>query len=339
MTDETSRVDHLIRILGQATSRRTAVGALVAGAALQLLPGAADENDRKRKERRRKRQDRRQDRNDHPRATPPQDCDVCATGCRFASVQAAVDAATAGDTIRLCAGEHASNRSVLIGKNLTLVGAGLAQTHLQGGGFVRVLDVQPGMNVTLRDLSVRGGVERPGNRGGGGGILVRPNGALTLQRCHVTENSAPSGGGIELREGSALTLIASEVSDNDALTGGGGIQIDEGATATLKEESRISDNRCKLFGGGINIVAGTLILEGGASVSGNEVSQLGGGISASSHSTVTLQAGSQVTRNSAKQGGGGLHTASATITIADSAIVTNNDPNNCAGATITNCVN
>ena len=327
--------DQIARLLARATSRRAAVSALLASAALRALPGAgAEEKHHRRKARRRKRQDRRQDR--RPGSTP-KDCDVCERGCRYASLQPAIDAAKAGDTIRICAGDYKSNRSVIIGRNLTLLGAGVEKTSLQGGGFVRVLDLAPNVVVTLRDLTVSGGVETQAARGGGGGILVRNAGTLTLERCRVAGNAAPTGGGIGLRSASALTLIESDVIANAATSGGGGLYVDEGATARLKAGSRVSDNTCRIFGGGIELIGGTAILEAGSGVTGNEAGIHGGGIDAASGSIVTLEANSRVTDNSAGQDGGGLFANNATVTIADTSIVTDNDPNNCGGTATANC--
>jgi uncharacterized membrane protein YphA (DoxX/SURF4 family) len=50
------------------------------------------------------------------------DCTVCASGCPFTSVQAAIVAATAGGTVTVCPGTYKEN--LTIGINLTLVGSG-----------------------------------------------------------------------------------------------------------------------------------------------------------------------------------------------------------------------
>jgi hypothetical protein len=266
------------------------------------------------------------------------DCDVCPSGCPFSSLQPAIDAAAAGATIRVCAGEYQSNRSLFIAKNLTIVGAGAEKTLLQGGGFVRVLDISQRFIVTLRDLSLSGGFEQRTlqDGGGGGGILVRPGGALTLERVRVEDNIGKDGGGIALGTGSALTMIDSAVSDNSTISVGGGIWIGEGAVATLQDGSRVSDNSAKLWGGGIALQAGRVALEAGSSVSENTAGIRGGGIYAGRLDTVTLAAGSHVTANSAQDGGGVWHDR-ATVTIADTAIVRDNDPNNCGGTPTANC--
>lgn len=55
---------------------------------------------------------------------------VCASGCDFTSIQAAVTAASAGDTIDVGAGTY--NENIAVNKNLSLIGAGLATTTIEG---------------------------------------------------------------------------------------------------------------------------------------------------------------------------------------------------------------
>lgn len=335
-----SQFDRLVRALGRPASRRTAVTALLASAAAHLLPGAAaakrHNGKGKRRARRRKSNERPQD----PPGTADAACDVCASGCRFASLQPAIDAANAGDTIRICAGVYASQRPISVTKALTLVGAGADQTSLTTGGKGRVLDIaslKPGMLVTLRDLTVSGGAEPNPNRGGGGGIQVN-KATLSLQGCRVQNNAGGAqGGGIRLGPNSALTLTASEVIDNSA-NAGGGISVDPGATATLEAGSLVANNRSKIFGGGID-TSGTLILKAGSSVTGNTAGHEGGGIKAG-HATVTLEAGSRVSGNTSGKQGGGLFSISntTTVTIADPSIVTDNAPDNCGGKAVANCI-
>lgn len=56
--------------------------------------------------------------------------DVCATGCTYSTIQAAVTAAAPGDIVSVAAGTY--NEKVVIGKALTLRGAGAGQSIIQG---------------------------------------------------------------------------------------------------------------------------------------------------------------------------------------------------------------
>lgn len=338
---ETTPFDQVTRALGRSASRRAAVFTLLAGAAGTLRQPEAGARRRKRK-----RKPPPRGGNDGarpPRATP---CDVCEKdGCRFTSLQPAINAANPGDTIRICEGTYKAGPTISINKPLTLVGGGAEETVLKGGGTVRVMDIGPRGVVTMRGLTVTGGVERQPQRLGGAGILVVDGGTLTLEGCRVEDNLAAEGGGIVVSPGAVLTLVGSEVSKNTALTAGGGVAVRPGGTATLEAGSRVGDNKVKIggFGGGICLDPGaTLVMKDGSRVEENKSPFLGGGIFAGRDSRVTLEAGSRVTDNDAGDQGGGLFNDRATVTIADASIVRDNDPDNCAGNSglqTANCIN
>lgn len=327
---ETTRFDQVTRALGRTASRRAAFSALLAGAVMPLLnldAGAKRLKSRGKPPR-------------PPRGTP---CDVCDKDCPYSSLQPAINDANAGDTIRICKGTYTSNATISINKPLTLVGVGGDDTVLKGGGFVRVLIIGPSGVVTMQGLTVTGGVERLVPRQGGAGILVLDRGALTLERCRVEDNLAAEGGGVAVSRGASLTLIGSTVSENTALTVGGGVLVRSGGTATLGAGSRVTDNEARVWGGGILLEQNaTLLLKDGSRVEENEARFMGGGIFAGRNSTVTLETGSRVTDNDAGDQGGGLFNDRATVTIADTRIVWDNDPDNCGGISGTqtaNCVN
>jgi hypothetical protein len=338
-----TRFDGLVRALGRPATRRVAVTALVGSAAVFLSPGGGLAARRRGKDDGAARRQRNGPPPQQRRAEPPGVvdvvCDVCASGCRFASLQPAIDAAAPGDTIRICDGVYVAQRPTSVTKPLTLAGAGADATTLTTRGKGRVLDIaslRPGMLVTLRDLTVSGGAEPNPNRGGGGGIQV-DKATLFLQGCRVENNTAlPQGGGIRLGPNSALTLRDSEVSNNAAAFGGG-ISVGPGAMATLEAGSHVANNQAKIFGGGIDS-GGTLVLRAGSSVTGNTAGDQGGGINAGP-GALTLEAGSRVAGNTAgKQGGGLFSIGNTRVTIADPSIVTGNAPDNCGGKAVENCV-
>ncbi|MFT4038624.1 MAG: hypothetical protein QM692_10625 [Thermomicrobiales bacterium] len=214
------------------------------------------------------------------------DCGACAPPCQVqpsANLQAAIDAAAAGSTLTLCAGTFNLATTVLINKPLTLTGAGLGQTVLDGGNAKRVLTINGPGAVTLQDLTVTRGRALWANEGSnnyGGGIRVF-GADLTLRNVAVDANTASYGGGIAITKGTlpACSLVVgsgSRVSGNNAV-------VDESAGGTA--------------GGILGLGNVSVIVEAGANVTGNTASFPAGGIQVSSGATITLAPGSSVTAN------------------------------------------
>jgi fibronectin-binding autotransporter adhesin len=228
-------------------------------------------------------------------------------------LQEAINAASPGATITLCAGTWQLTSTVVIAKNLTLVGAGAGRTVLDGGrspsgpGGVRVLEISGGVTVTLRDLAITKGNATGASFPIGGGILTFPGSTLTLVGVSVTGNTAPTGGGL-FNIGGTVTLGAgTTVSGNEAPSGGDG--------------------------GGLFNQLGTMTLQAGSSVTGNSAGERGGGILAKG-GTLTLQAGSSVTGNQANplnpNSGGGIYVGGGTVNLEPGSVVTGNTPDNCS---------
>ena len=175
-------------------------------------------------------------------------CDVCANGCPHSTLQDAIDAANAGDTITLCPGTYGrpgSSSVAVITKSLTLEGAGRGDggTFLDGGGSENpnpVVQIVDAVDVELRDLAVKGG-NTIANQGRAGGILVA-RATATLRRVKVTGNTAFFGGGIALNDDQThLALINTLVTQNTATGTGGGIYND-GGSLSVDGDSSVSDN-------------------------------------------------------------------------------------------------
>jgi hypothetical protein len=298
-------------------------------------------------------------------------CDVCANGCRFSSIQEAVDAAEDDETIRVCAGTWTLTSTIVVDTNLTLIGAGTNQTILDGNDSVRVLlhgdsglSVQP--TTTVRDLTItRGRALGDGEEGWGGGIFN--HGTLTLTDVAVTDNTADSGGGC--RNEGTLNLVDSSVTDNSTTFGAAGIfnhGFDGNGALTLIR-SRVTDNICggdhtsgdgggiynyvgmvtmeeshvtgntAHSGGGIfnlgqgNVGSAKITVKAGSTVSDN-TANFGGGIR-NNFGTLTLEPGSSVSGNTAGVGGGIGNDGKVTLEAAD--IVTDNHLAD--GTTVSNC--
>jgi predicted outer membrane repeat protein len=243
-----------------------------------------------------------------PPPSPP--CTVCAVGCAFSSVQAAINEASAGATVSLCAGIYEGN--VTIDRDVTLVGAGqggVGQTRLEGAGSGRVVAIAPGRTVTLRNLRITGGAVDVGT-----GIFNE--GQLTLIDCSITRNNADgNGGGIYNVGDGTLALAGCTISANTSTGGGGGIF--SVGTCTIVTSS-ITGNTGSSGGGLYNdnslYFDAALMTLTNTTVSGNSA-DYGGGID--SLSTLTLNAGT-VERNTARVQGGGLDNWSGTATLSGS---------------------
>lgn len=241
-------------------------------------------------------------------------CDVCARGCRYAAVQAAIDDASGPSTIAICAGSYPGNFSMT--RDLTLVGmgdgSGAGNTILSaappGTSGDDIVTVAAGRTVRLERLRISGG-SATGQRG------IFNQGRLTLAECTVTGNVATEidgefrGGGI-YNSGGTLTLDASHLINNGAADPsgfaygvGGGMYNEASGTVTVRNGSTVADNTASHIGGGISNY-GALTLLDDSRVSGNSAFAFGGGIN--NAGTLTLVA-SEVTGNTAGQGGGIYH--------------------------------
>jgi hypothetical protein len=243
-------------------------------------------------------------------------CDVCADGCPFNSIQAAITAAAPGDTIRVCAGTWVLSSTLIVEKDLILVGAGDDETILDGNEAVRVLtiggsDLVGTPIVAVRNLTITRGFATgiPENNWGGG---LFNHGTLTLSNVIVTENFADFAGGIQNR--GALDLVDSRVTVNTTKFSGAGIGNSGSAgsgTLTLLR-STVQDNTAGWQewsgdGGGINNYLGTVTIEE-SQVTGNTAHSGGGifnqGQGTFNSATVTLKNGSLVVDNFGHFGGG-----------------------------------
>jgi hypothetical protein len=158
---------------------------------------------------------------------------VCASGCTHTTIQAAIAAASPGDTIGVRDTVH-TEAGIVVNKNLTIQGQGDTKMTVQGADRNlnppdRVFTIAAGATVTIENLSIVKGKPRGG---GGGGILNY--GTLTLLRSAVTHNMASSGAnGVN---GSTGTTNTDPSAGSAGAPGGdgGGIHNASGASLTLK---------------------------------------------------------------------------------------------------------
>jgi len=250
-------------------------------------------------------------------AAPAAEIRVCLSGCTYSSLQAAVDAATAGDVIKVAAGVYTGvhqrggiTQVVYITKSLTIQGgytvtnwsdpAPLVNvTWLDSAGSGRVMVISGPITIHIEGLYIANG-DASGLGGGpgspddvGGGLYV-VDAAVTISNCTFSGNVASSsgygsGGGTYLWNANASVVnneLLSNIASGNALFDGwgGGIAI-AGGSVTL-EGNYIHSNKANLYngpgdGGGIYIDSGNPTLKNNllrANEAGGDGSGRGGGI-------------------------------------------------------------
>jgi hypothetical protein len=278
---DNSQFDRLARALGALRTRRAATALLGGLLAAPIL--ASEDIDARKKKKKKKKKCKPEPttqtcagkcgsvKNNCKKAVACSACTPPCTGVQpTGDLQAAIDAAAPGSTLTLCAGTWTVPRSLRIEKSLTLTGAGIDQSILDGGNRTTVLHVTGDITVTLQDLTITRG-QSPTNAGG-----LSTSSDLTLRNVAVTGSRAESGGGI-FQGGGTLTLAA-----GTRVTG----------NAAIHEFSADGGK-----GGGIRVLVGSVVLEAGSSVTNNTANIAGGGIWAHAQNAVTLEAGSTVSNN------------------------------------------
>jgi hypothetical protein len=197
-------------------------------------------------------------------------CDVCLGDCAFTSLQDAVTAASHEATIQICPGRYPTNAQLPTYVTLVGAGSGAGGTVLDGQGRGRVLFVEEFISITVRGLTITGGVADTG-----AGIDTS-RATISLEDIHLTDNHSSGRGGAIHSYRSEVFLSNSRVTDNSA-SDGGGIYNGDLSTLELKANSVVTGNDAPDNGGGpdargaggIRNVGGTVEISEGSSVSGN----------------------------------------------------------------------
>ena len=227
-----------------------------------------------------------------------------------------------------------------------------AGVTVNAGGKSRVFQVDTGVTASISGLSITGGSARDGgglyNDGGaitlndctisgnsasqsGGGLYNLSSGTATLSGCAITGNSvnAPYSAGGGVYNQGVVTLTQCVVSGNSGANGGGLMNYDGTATLT---DSTISGNT-SFHGAGIFscYYAHGITTLANCTVSGNTASSQGGGVYTGPYGATTLT-DSTVSGNAAAGNGGGLYSrASSTTTLTNCTVSGNSAGQNGGG--------
>jgi hypothetical protein len=179
--------------------------------------------------------------------------------CSTSSLQAALDAASDGYTIRVARNQAYAAQALRIdGKDLHLVGgydncsspspAGLTTISGLGGGADSVLTVRGQVDLVLENLNLVRGDEV--SDGYGGGLDVSGRGTVTLRNTTLVQNYAGYGGGISaISDGGSLALrleTGTVIQLNIAQYSGGGIRAEGSVTVTAVDpQTWIASNEAR----------------------------------------------------------------------------------------------
>jgi hypothetical protein len=216
----------------------------------------------------------------------PDECQTVDVPGDFATIQAAIDAAPAGEMriVSVAAGTF-NERIAFNGKPVVVRGAGAGQTVITGAGVggeslsvVRFTGGEPAI-AALERVAVRGGATGSPFPGSpqflvGGGIFGYQS-AANVRDCVIEQNVASFGAGAYLWTCTG-TIERCVFRSNNAGTDGGGVQLYRGTPTMV--DCTVEGNVCNSRGGGLHIVDGRPTLRRVA-VRDNLSSNLVGGVS------------------------------------------------------------
>jgi hypothetical protein len=282
---------------------------------------------------------------------------VCPSGCTYATVQSAVDAATAGDTVVVAAGTYAE--VVTVGKDLTLRGA---QSGVAGEAHTGGESVVTGVHVTNANVTIDGFEVRPGTSNAGTGIIIHGgttqivrnsvltqydssgafwatgSGTLDFSRNAVGPATGTVADGLQVQNG--VTAGTATISDNvftDASTGGGadaalsfgsstgtvvsGNRSTGGETLVALFNSADAEISGNTFAGDPSYSGSILYVGGndtGTTISGNTVSGAsGGGVAVKNSFGYGANAGTTITGNTLANNNYGVDVGAGAIAATD----------------------
>lgn len=196
---------------------------------------------------------------------------VCAKGCDYTSINAAIAAASDGDVIQLAAETYFEGEQVdTLGKAITLRGvlgkSGEPASVLDGAGAHRVLVCQSGetSDTAFERLVIQNGYGKPQEINGMqyrvGGGMYNENSSPSMTGCMFVGNSVDGdwpetaggfGGGMCNYGFSSPNLTDCAFVGNSATQNGGGIWNVSGSSPILIN-CRFTDNSAESWGGGMS---------------------------------------------------------------------------------------
>ncbi|MFC1453196.1 choice-of-anchor Q domain-containing protein [Verrucomicrobiota bacterium] len=222
-------------------------------------------------------------------------------------IQTAVDAATAGEIVRVTNGTYALSGEIIIAKNIRLQSVnGAAATRIDGADAVRCMHFVSGSeSAVVEGFTITHGRSRgtsPADRGGG--VYMDASGNSAVRNCVITRNHAAVGGGIFFAEcngrAESCVIVSNTVSDR-----GGGAYCHYGGSF---EDCTIRGNSAAGNGGGVIAGAHNLgdVWLSNCVISDNEAGDQGGGVFCDRGVLTRCVVSGNTARGAATHGGGGV---------------------------------
>ncbi|MBF0498125.1 MAG: right-handed parallel beta-helix repeat-containing protein [Deltaproteobacteria bacterium] len=157
---------------------------------------------------------------------------------QYVSIQAAVNAASRGDTIEVAGGVYLESIVFMGNDNsgITIKGVGTPPPTITSGGRGRVISIYEADNVRITGVHITGGATAGQDIANfGGGIFVDGSNGFEISNSVIDNNKAVYGGGLAFRGGS-VSVINNTVQNNAVISAtnayGGGIYL-YGATGLI----------------------------------------------------------------------------------------------------------
>ncbi|MFM9105569.1 MAG: hypothetical protein ACKOWF_02585, partial [Chloroflexota bacterium] len=287
------------------------------------------------------------------------DATLCAspTVASGGSVQAAITAASDGDTITIAPGAYVEDLSIT-GKNLTLLGCPsggnevILKNATQG---VRTIQVPDESDLTINDIVIQGDNDIPNSIGGGGIATAGGNVCIGLRtRVEQCARFGAEGGGLyfgkNANEDQTLTITDAAIFDGNVTDSyGGGIYAGDGTAAVLSGNVKLVNNKAANGGGITFYYGGQQTVGANVEITDNAADSYGGGIyfyggNYTSPATHAVFGGNLlIARNTAGSGGAGIASQYGsqleTIVIEGDALITGNVADTYGGGIYSDNVN